>query len=191
MNTSVTVRDRILHATLRLIGEQGIGAVTNRAVAKVAGVSLGSLTYHFPSQTDLLRESLRTFVDNEIARISGRLDRLRDAGIGPEEAAEEVEKAIVDFAYGPEQIANLELHLHSARDPGMGDVSARSVAAYDRLAVGVLTALGIPDAERHAPTVVALLYGLAVRRLATGDDSASGTADALRLLLYGVLPRDE
>ncbi|MBA9007041.1 MULTISPECIES: TetR/AcrR family transcriptional regulator [Thermomonospora] len=191
MSTPVTARDRILHATLRLIGEQGIGAVTNRAVARAAGVSLGSLTYHFPSQTDLLRESLRTFVDNEIARITGHLDRLRDAGIGPEEAAEEVEKAIVDFAYGPEQIANLELHLHSARDPGMGDASARSVAAYDRLAAGVLTALGIPDAERHAPTVVALLYGLAVRRLATGDDSASGTADALRLLLYGALPRDD
>ncbi|REE99175.1 TetR/AcrR family transcriptional regulator [Thermomonospora umbrina] len=188
MDTPVAARDRILRATLRLIGEQGVGAVTNRAVAKAAGVSLGSLTYHFPSQTDLLRESLRTFVDTEIARISGRADRL-GAGVDLEQAAEEVEKAIIDFAYGPEQIANLELHLHSARDPGLAETSARSVAAYDGLAAAVLTALGIPDAERHAPTVVALLYGLAVRRLATGDDSASGTADAFRLLLYGALPR--
>ncbi|MFG1999463.1 TetR/AcrR family transcriptional regulator [Spirillospora sp. NPDC048911] len=187
MSTSATARDRILTAALRLIGEQGIGAVTNRAVARAAGVSLGSLTYHFPSQTDLLRESLQTFVDSEIARITAYVTRLRDSGVDPGQAADLVEKAIVEFAYGPEQIANLELHLHAARDPGVRDTSARSVAAYDRLATAVLTALGIPDAERHAPAVVAMLYGLAVRRLSTGDTSASGTADAFRLLLRGAL----
>ncbi|MFI0450642.1 TetR/AcrR family transcriptional regulator [Actinomadura sp. 6N118] len=187
MSTSHAARDRILTATLRLIGEQGIGAVTNRAVAKAAGVSLGSLTYHFPSQTDLLRESLQAFVDSEIARITAYVIRLRDADVDPDQAADLVEKAIIDFAYGPEQIANLELHLHAARDPGVRDTSARSVAAYDRLATAVLNALGIPDAERHAPAVVAMLYGLAVRRLSTGDTSAAGTADAFRLLLRGAL----
>ncbi|GAA2574988.1 TetR family transcriptional regulator [Actinomadura fulvescens] len=187
MSASEAARDRILAATLRLIGEQGIGAVTNRAVARAAGVSLGSLTYHFPSQTDLLRESLQTFVDSEIARITAYVARLRDSGVSPDEAADLVEKAVVAFAYGPEQIANLELHLHAARDPGVRDTSARSVAAYDRLATAVLTALGIPDAERHAPVVVAMLYGLAVRRLSTGDTSAAGTADAFRLLLRGAL----
>jgi DNA-binding transcriptional regulator YbjK len=51
-------RQRILHATLRLIGEQGLGAVSNRQVAASAGVALVSLTYHIPSQVHLLRESL-------------------------------------------------------------------------------------------------------------------------------------
>ncbi|MFC6885421.1 TetR/AcrR family transcriptional regulator [Actinomadura yumaensis] len=182
-------RDRILEAALRLIGERGVGAVTNRAVAKAAGVSLGSLTYHFPSQSDLLREALQTFVDAEIARITARIATLRDANPTPDQAADEVEKAIAEFAHGPEQIANLELHLHAARDPEVQATSARSVEAYDRLATAVLTALGIPDAESHAPAAVALLYGLAVRRLATGDTSATGTADAFRLLLRGALPR--
>jgi DNA-binding transcriptional regulator YbjK len=189
MNTPEAARDRILSATLRLIGEKGLGAVTNRAVARAAGVSLGSLTYHFPSQPELLRESLCRFVDEDTQRISAHVDRLRDAGIDADQAAEEVEKAIISFAHGPEQIANLELHLHATRDPAVRDAVARSVAAYDRLAAAVLTALGIPAAERHAPTVVALLYGLAVRRLSTGDLSGSGTADAIRLLLYGALPR--
>ncbi|GAA2447730.1 TetR/AcrR family transcriptional regulator [Actinomadura vinacea] len=179
-------RDRILQATLRLIGEQGVGAVTNRAVARSAGVSLGSLTYHFPSQSDLLRESLRTFVDNEIARVTARAARLQ--GADPEQAADEVEKAIVDFAQGPEQIASLELHLHSARDPAVREAATRCVEAYDRLAAAILSALGIPDPERRAPAVVAMLYGLAVRRLATGDTSATGTAEALRLLLNGTHP---
>lgn len=185
----MSARDQILQAALRLIGEQGIGAVTNRAVARTAGVSLGSLTYHFPSQEDLLREALQTFVDGEITRITAHVSGLAGAGMTPVEAADEVEKAVAGFAYGPEQIANLELHLHAARDPGLRDTSVRSVEAYDRLASAILTALGIPDAERHAPAVVALLYGLALRRLATGDTAATGTADAFRLLLLGALPR--
>lgn len=183
----MSARDQIVQATLRLIGEQGIGAVTNRAVARAAGVSLGSLTYHFPSQDDLLREALHAFVENEIARITSHVAAL--TAIAPVDAPAEVEKAVAGFAHGPEQIANLELHLHAARDPALRETSTRSVEAYDRLAAAVLTALDIPDAERHAPAVVALLYGLAVRRLATGDTTATGTADAFRLLLLGALPR--
>ncbi|MFB4310978.1 TetR/AcrR family transcriptional regulator [Actinomadura sp. GTD37] len=185
----MSARDEILQATLRLIGERGIGAVTNRAVARAAGVSLGSLTYHFPSQEDLLREALHTFVEEEIARITDYCTALADSGMAPVQAPDQVEKAIVDFTDGPEQIANLELHLHSARDPSLRETSKRSVAAYDRLAAAVLKALGIPDAEQHAPAIVAMLYGLAIRRLATGDTSAAGTADAFRLLLLGALPR--
>lgn len=188
-STQEAARDRILRATLRLIGEQGVGAVTNRAVAKEAGVSLGSLTYHFPSQADLLRESLNQFVDEEIERISYHVRRLRDSGLAPDALADEVEKAIVGFSYGPEEIANLELQLQAARDPKLRDAAERTLDAYDRLATAVLEALGIPDAARHAPAVVALFYGLAIRRLSIGDTSASGTADALKLLLHGALPR--
>lgn len=187
MNPPAGARDRIVLAALRLIGAHGIGAVTNRAVAREAGVSLGSLTYHFPNQHDLLRESLHRFVDSEIARITEHVERLRAQGVGAEQAADEVEKAIAEFAYGPEQIAGLELQLQAARDPAVRETASRSVAAYDELAAAVLTVLGIPDPQRHAPAVVALLYGLAMRRLATGDGSAAGTADAVRLLLRGAM----
>src|SRR3954447_3892951 len=186
-DTMNDARERILDATLRLIGERGIGAVTNRSVATAADVSLGTLTYHFGSQAALLRESLNRFVDAEIDRITAIVVTLADAGLAPDEAAEEVQKAIVSFAYGPEQVANLELHLHASRDESVREAAQRSVAAYDRLAEAVLLGLGIPDAERYAPTVVSLMYGLAVRRLATGDTNATGTADALRLLLRGAL----
>ncbi|MFA1549928.1 TetR/AcrR family transcriptional regulator [Actinomadura chokoriensis] len=185
----MSARDRILQATLHLIGERGIGAVTNRAVARAAGVSLGSLTYHFPSQEDLLREALHTFVEEEIARITAYVTALADSGMAPVQAADQVEKAVADFTDGPKQIANLELHLHAARDPALRETSRRSVEAYDRLAAAVLRALDIPDADRHAPAIVAMLYGLAIRRLATGDTTATGTADAIRLLLLGALPQ--
>jgi AcrR family transcriptional regulator len=174
-------RERILLATLRLIGEHGVGAVTNRRVATAAGVALGSLTYHFPSQAELLRETLSRYVDEEIQRISEIAARLQ--GITPEQAVEVTERAIAELPRGPEEVATLELQLHGSRDPLVREAAVRSMEAYDRLATAILTALGIAGPEAKAPTVVALLYGLAVRRLATGDPS--GTAEALRLLLYG------
>jgi AcrR family transcriptional regulator len=178
-------RERILLATLRLIGEHGVGAVTNRRVATAAGVALGSLTYHFPSQAKLLREALSRYVDGEIQRISGIAARL--TGITPEEAVVEAERVIAELPDGPEEVATLELHLHASRDPLVREAAIRSMEAYDRLATAILTALDIPGAKDKAPTVVALLYGLAVRRLATGDTAATGTADAFRLLLRGAL----
>ena len=49
----------------------------------------------------------------------------------------------------------------------------------------MLQALGVPDPERHARTVVALLSGLGVRRLGTGEHHAPGTADALLTVVRG------
>ncbi|CAG7600215.1 TetR/AcrR family transcriptional regulator [Leucobacter soli] len=47
-------RQRIIDATARIIGREGIGAVTFRAVASEAGVPLGSTTYYFTDKDDLL-----------------------------------------------------------------------------------------------------------------------------------------
>jgi len=90
---SVT-RERILHATLRVIAEGGVGAVTNRRVATEAGVALGSLTYHFPSQTELLRDSLLRYVEEEVARLGAIADALRAASPTPEQVAEAVEQLL-------------------------------------------------------------------------------------------------
>ncbi|GAB2808050.1 TetR/AcrR family transcriptional regulator [Actinocorallia aurea] len=184
---SSDTRERILGATLRLVAEDGVGAVTNRRVAAEAGVSLGTLTYHFPAQGDLLHAALTRFVDTEIERISALALAFSHAALTPQEAAAEVERAIVALAGTREQIATLELHLQAARHPSLQEAAARSVAAYDALAAAILDALGVPEPGRHAPVVVSLLYGLAIRRLSTGDPKGEGTAAALTTLLTGVL----
>ncbi|HEY4849752.1 MAG TPA: TetR family transcriptional regulator [Streptosporangiaceae bacterium] len=45
----------LLDAAVRIVGEQGLGALTHRAVAASAAVSLASVTYHYPSIDDLRR----------------------------------------------------------------------------------------------------------------------------------------
>jgi DNA-binding transcriptional regulator YbjK len=183
-------RARILHATLRVIAAGGIGAVSNRRVAAEAGVALGSLTYHFPSQTDLLRDSLLLYASEEVARLESLAAELR-AGVGAggepsaEQAAAVVEAVAARNSGRPEEIAELELHLHASRDPALHEASSRCFGAYEDFAAAALEALGVPEPARHARTVVALLCGLGVRRLGTGEHAAEGTADALLTVIRG------
>lgn len=191
----VDTRARILHATLRVIAAGGIGAVSNRRVAAEAGVALGSLTYHFPSQSDLLRESLLLYAEEEVARLEGLAAALRASAAGSDgsehvtPSAEQVAAAVQQIAAQgsgrPEEIAELELHLHASRDPELHAASRRCFGAYEDFAAAVLEALEVPEPARHARTIVALMTGLGVRRLGTGEHSAEGTADALLTVLRG------
>ncbi|AZG15485.1 MULTISPECIES: TetR/AcrR family transcriptional regulator [Cupriavidus] len=49
------IRDRLIAATIDLLVEEGIGAVTLNAVAARAGVSKGGLQHHFSSKQELLQ----------------------------------------------------------------------------------------------------------------------------------------
>ena len=51
--------------------------------------------------------------------------------------------------------------------------------AYEEVAEAALEALHVPDADRHARSIVALMYGLAVRRLGSGDEDVTGLGEAL------------
>lgn len=168
-----------------MIGEHGVEAVSNRRLAKEAGVALGSLTYHFPSQTELLRESLLLYVNEEVARLSAIAEVLRESKPDVATVAAEVER-LASGELGPEAVAELELHLQASRDSELQEASARCFAAYDDVAAAALTALGIPDAESRARIVVALISGMAIRRLGTGQQDATGLADALVTLFKGV-----
>jgi DNA-binding transcriptional regulator YbjK len=178
-------RERILHATLRVIAEGGIGAVTNRRVATEAGVALGSLTYHFPSQSELLRDSLLRYVEEEVARLGAIADALRATSPTPEQVAETVEQLLDSDPARPGEIAELELHLEASRDPALQAASARCFAAYDDFGSAILEALEVPEPERYAPMLVALLAGLTIRRLGAGARDAHGTADALMTIIRG------
>jgi AcrR family transcriptional regulator len=180
-------RARILRATLGLLADQGTAALSNRRIAAAADVSLGSLTYHFPSQASLLREALLLYVGEEVERLETVAAALRDRGPDPEQVAAEVEALIGRPGGGPGPLSELELHLQAARDPELQEASARCFAAYDEFAASALGALGVADPARHASAFVALITGLGVRRLGTGAADAEAVTGALLTLLRGAL----
>jgi hypothetical protein len=46
--------------------------------------------------------------------------------------------------------------------------------------------LEVPEPGRHARTIVALMYGMGLRRLGTGSEDASGVAEGLLTVVRGV-----
>lgn len=159
--------------------------MTNRRVASAADVALGSLTYHFPSQVDLLRESLLLFVDEEVKRQETLAQELGPRRLSAEQLVVEVERVIEESSSRVQLLAELELHLQAARDPELRDASRRCFEAYEKMASAGLRGVGVPDPEYHARFVVALMYGMGVRRLGTGSESATGIADALLTVIRG------
>ncbi|WP_158886632.1 TetR/AcrR family transcriptional regulator [Amycolatopsis anabasis] len=181
----VNTREAILVAALKVIGEQGVAGLTNRRIVADAGVSLGTLTYHFPSQTELLRQAMLLFAEQETAKLAALAETHRAENPTVEQAAAVVERVIEQMALGTYEIAPLELYLQAGRDPALRGSTRRCFAAYDELATTILTALGVPEPERLAGPAVALIAGLQLRRLATGATAATPAAEALTMLVRG------
>lgn len=181
---SVQTRQRIITAVLQIVGEGGIAALTNRRIAKVAGVSLGSITYHFETQHDLLRESLLHFVREEARHFTELADQCQTEGINIEDAASLAGQVACGTALDSAHLAPFELYIHARRDERLREAAAEAFTAYDRLATQILTALGVPDAERLAASTVALVMGLQLRHLATGNP-VDDLIDAILLLARG------
>jgi DNA-binding transcriptional regulator YbjK len=174
-------RDRILRATLAVLGRDGITGVTHRRVADEAGVPLGSLTYWFATKDDLLREALMLFVEEEVTRLRELGEQMSGADVTPRQIAERFSAAIEAEEHRAEQVAQYELYVEAARNPALRDPAAACYKAYEEVAANALRAAGIPDPEGSAPLFVALSDGLALRRV-----SAPGTAPALEQGLVGL-----
>ncbi|MGW1910155.1 TetR/AcrR family transcriptional regulator [Streptomyces sp. NPDC002076] len=185
---SAPMRQRIITAVLQIIGEDGVAAVTNRRIAKEAGVSLGSVTYHFETQHELLRESLLYFVREETRHFTELADQCQTEGLDVEDAASLAGQVACGSALDSAHPAPFELYLQAGRDERLRTAAAEAFRAYDLLAARILTALGVPDADRLAATTVALVMGLQLRRLATGGPE-DDLVDALLLLVRGSADR--
>lgn len=177
-----TAREQLLDAAVRVIGEYGIGGLTNRRVCTAAGVSPGSLTYHFATQTDLIREAVTTFVAEESERIRVIVDELRGSISTVEEAAVAAQRAIAAIALGSAEIGVFEVYLHAARDPELQGCARDCYAAYDDAAREIMTALGVAATDARAAHVVAFISGSQLRKLATGVEDHDFADGLLRLL---------
>lgn len=178
-------RDRILRAVLDLIAEHGIGALSHRQIAAEAGVSLGTLSYHFPDRVGLLRESLRLFASDEVARIETVGRGLRSGEHGLDDLGGLVVQAMAGAADVAHVVAQFELYLHVTRDADLRDAVVDCQRAYDALAEEALRRIGVHDPAGIAPLVVSMVDGLALRRVLTGDENSAMLTRAFLLIAAG------
>ncbi|MCI9889748.1 TetR family transcriptional regulator [Micrococcales bacterium 31B] len=107
-------RDRIIDACLDVIATVGVAGASHRRVAQVAGVPLGSMTYHFEGMDELLHEAFTRFSTEVSERFEQRMRAATDA-----DAARDAVVAIVledVFDDTRELVLTHELYTLAARD---------------------------------------------------------------------------
>lgn len=176
---SERTRRGILEAALELLAAGGPAAVTHRAVATRAGVSLGATTYHFASKYDLLDEVYRLHLTRVRERAQSILEAFGgDSRGAPASARDRLVAGLTRYLQEGVRrdrvgsLATFELALERARDPAL---RRRLRAAGDRsnaYAAQMLRALGSRTPEPDAELLVAVLAGLRLAWLAEGEGSA-------------------
>ncbi len=165
-------RDDILDATLRVIAEGGVDAVTYRAVALQADVALGSLTYYFRSREDLIRTALVHLLDQNRAALLA----LRDQLVAEDPAAIAryfVQLVQMELADPARRIwAEHELRCFAARDPEVAEALRQWEAGMIAELARALDHAGITEPFEAAQTLADLLLGYELSHLSRPPDDA-------------------
>lgn len=160
-------RDKILQATLDLIPDWGPDRITHRLVSSEAGVSPGTITYHFDTIDALLSDAFRLYMADYRAGLEGALEArplgsLRDV----------VQFLIMLIATSPERsdLARIEYAMvaYAQRDELLQqEVTDWAVLLPAHLAAA-LGRLGVSDTEAMSERLVRYCRGIEFDVLSRG-----------------------
>ena len=157
------IRAAIIEATIRLVGRHGVDGITHRAVAREAGVSLSSTTYHFASRDEIVSEALRHVADQEIERIARDAEALAGGHADVPSIARALTAWLAEQVRGDELVrvrAGYQLQLEAARRPELRAIHVAWGQAVQGLAERVLRAAGSPRPHTDASILSSAIDGL-------------------------------
>lgn len=183
-----SVRTRILRATLELIAEGSVDAVTHRAVATRAGVSPGSTTHHFTTRDDLVHEAFRHYLQIAETKILAVIDHHSDLP-NPVDRLGSILETIIgrDFASGLVR-AEYELLLYAATAP---ELAAQARAWETRLVAALADALEQAGTSRPfsaARTLINLARGFELESMIDPTLTDADFRDRIDLVLTAIIP---
>lgn len=185
-------REQLLVAAIEVVAERGTGAATHRAIAERAGVPASTTTYFFSSIRELILEAMRHFTMLQVEQLAAFNTVLEQRSSSLAEIAGLFADALC-AAPTSHNIAQFEAYLTAARVDDPDDKAAITgvMAAFEEIAAAALRAFGVERAEEVAPLFVAVVDGLSLRHIATGEPAERDLmADVLhRLMLsYASVP---
>jgi DNA-binding transcriptional regulator YbjK len=166
-----------LQTTLHLIAEDGIDAVTHRAVADAAGVPLGSTTYWFASRQEMLRQALEYFARLEIESLHERLDPIIGRRLSRKRLADEF-TALLLPQLGPQRwrtVAQYALMQEASRRPELEPVCREWSEAWEAALAELFGSLDARDPRLEARMFLAMLDGLLLGQLAAPQDDVENS----------------
>ena len=181
----ITSREDIADALIRVVAERGLDAVSIRTVAREAGVSIGTVQYHFATKDDLLLGAYERVIDNVTTRARSfpepdkhpaQYIRALLRQLLPLDEARELEARVA--------IAFTARSVHSPRLTELYSLGYRALVDAIAGALGRAVQLGEAapgiDPEHGAVEAVALADGLAWHALSAPSELA--VSDALAAL---------
>lgn len=181
-------RTQIIDGLVRVAGRDGLHAVTMRAVAAEAGVSLRLVQYYFESKAQLMNAALERLERQSHERWAARLEGLRDP------SPREVVEALVAEALptDPEsrvfhQVWTSYAVLAMTEPPMAAQPFVEGPDRLERQITGILAGAGAADPETEAARLLALAHGLGTSVL-VGRRSAESVMRILRRHLDELFP---
>lgn len=110
---TAATRSALIDATVNSLVERGFARTTTTSIVRDARVSLGALSHHFPSKTELMTATVAHLLER-------RQEEFRERAAAVGDDADRVEK-VIDLLWsafsGPTFVAWLELWVGGRRDP--------------------------------------------------------------------------
>lgn len=163
-------RDRALEAAVRLVGEQGVRALTHARVDAAAGLPKGSTSNWFRTRDALVAGVIVWIAEQERADLA--------AAIAPPSSVDDVVDALcrlLEEATGRHAArtrARYALFLETTA-AGDAETSIRSQRSlFAQWTRDVVAGLGAPDPDVAARVLLAVCAGLIVNRLTVDPDAA-------------------
>lgn len=165
----------ILAATVDLIFEEGISAVSHRAVAKRAEVADSAPSYFFPSIDDLIIEAFRSIMETMIGGLEALSDRIEEENMDQETAVDEFVRLAIETQPKYDKV-QYEAYLFATRRPALAPEVRSAIEATQRQASTLVTASRRDDLDWAAPILTAYADGVGLHRIATPPDGIGAAA---------------
>lgn len=172
-------RRAIVQAAIRVLSRDGLAAVTHRAVATEAGVSVALTTYHFGTLDDLLAAALTELSRAGATRLAHGTDVARAGEVSLLDACS---GHLIDLL-GPrrgEFLDDLEIRMAAARNAKIHSAAERADAGF----VELIDTFTRDRVSAHA--IYVAILGFAIVSVIT---SPAPTEQEIRQFMRGILAR--
>lgn len=160
-------RKALVEGAVRAIYRLGYGGATTAVIADEAGISRGSIIFHFSTRAELMAEVLRSVYAQERAEYD-RLEREANLGGHAEDWVEMCWRVLSK----PSGIAFLEIQMAARSDPDLAEKVASVSASQEQAGVEVLMARfgGAPEQTLASiRMVVWAVRGYSIARMIAPD----------------------
>ena len=170
------VRDRIVHAAVRVFSEKGYHSSTIADVVRESGLSVGAIYTYFPGKEALFRHSCDLIAARGLDELAERLVAARTTAQRLAIAVGFYVETIDEFEGAPGQISLIQAWAEAEREPGVREMLSarreRLVGAGRYLIAQGVAAGELPawlDVDAVTRGFLALLDGLLLQRIEAGD----------------------